>query len=120
MSDVRELLIRGSEKVIGHYRLPSRERKTEPERELYRKPHRARAAAAGRAASRIGSRRKAGHGLLGASLPLAASFTSHGGVCPPEQRPRQYPSAKPLAPMLLDTAIAQLRNVAAPPGPQAP
>jgi hypothetical protein len=35
VSDVRELLIRGSEKVIGHYRLLLASAKTEPERELY-------------------------------------------------------------------------------------
>ncbi|MDA9495532.1 MULTISPECIES: hypothetical protein [unclassified Bradyrhizobium] len=36
MSDVRELLIRGSEKVIGHYRLLLASVKTESERQLYR------------------------------------------------------------------------------------
>jgi hypothetical protein len=36
MTDVRELLIRGSEKVIGHYRLLLAGAKTERERELYR------------------------------------------------------------------------------------
>jgi hypothetical protein len=36
MSDVRDLLIRGSEKVIGHYRLLLASAKTENERELYR------------------------------------------------------------------------------------
>jgi hypothetical protein len=36
MTDVRELLIRGSEKVIGHYRLLLAGAKSEKERELYR------------------------------------------------------------------------------------
>ncbi|RXH41318.1 hypothetical protein [Bradyrhizobium zhanjiangense] len=36
MSDVRDLLIRGSEKVIGHYRLLLASAKTESERQLYR------------------------------------------------------------------------------------
>ncbi|RXH41348.1 hypothetical protein [Bradyrhizobium zhanjiangense] len=36
MSDVRVLLIRGSEKVIGHYRLLLASAKTESERQLYR------------------------------------------------------------------------------------
>jgi hypothetical protein len=36
MSGVRDLLIRGSEKVIGHYRLLLARAKTEKERELYR------------------------------------------------------------------------------------
>jgi hypothetical protein len=36
MSGVRDLLIRGSEKVIGHYRLLLVSAKTEKERELYR------------------------------------------------------------------------------------
>lgn len=36
MSDVHELLIRGSEKVIGHYRLLLASAKTESERQLYR------------------------------------------------------------------------------------
>lgn len=36
MSDVRDLLIRGSEKVIGHYRVLLAGAKTEAERELYR------------------------------------------------------------------------------------
>jgi hypothetical protein len=36
MSGVRELLIRGSEKVIAHYRLLLDGAKTEKERELYR------------------------------------------------------------------------------------
>lgn len=36
MSDVRNLLIRGSEKVIGHYRVLLDSAKTEDERELYR------------------------------------------------------------------------------------
>ncbi|WP_407184672.1 hypothetical protein [Bradyrhizobium centrosematis] len=36
MSDVRELLIRGSEKVIGHYRVLLAGAKSEAERELYR------------------------------------------------------------------------------------
>ena len=35
MSDVREKLIRGSEKVIAHYRLLLASAKTENERELY-------------------------------------------------------------------------------------
>jgi hypothetical protein len=35
MTDVRELLIRGSEKVIGHYRLLLAGAKTERERNLY-------------------------------------------------------------------------------------
>jgi len=35
MSDIRDLLIRGSEKVIGHYRLLLASAKNE-ERELYR------------------------------------------------------------------------------------
>jgi hypothetical protein len=35
MSDIRDLLIRGSEKVIGHYRLPLTSAKNEEERELY-------------------------------------------------------------------------------------
>lgn len=36
MSDVRSLLIRGSEKVIAHYRLLLASAKTESERQLYR------------------------------------------------------------------------------------
>ncbi|WFU75050.1 MULTISPECIES: hypothetical protein [unclassified Bradyrhizobium] len=35
MTDVRDLLIRGSEKVIAHYRLLLARAKTEKERELY-------------------------------------------------------------------------------------
>ncbi|MGY8705473.1 hypothetical protein RAD16_06970 [Bradyrhizobium sp. 18BD] len=35
MSDVRELLIRGSEKVIGHYRILLAGAKNEVERRLY-------------------------------------------------------------------------------------
>jgi hypothetical protein len=36
MSGTRDLLIRGSEKIIGHYRLLLASAKTEEERELYR------------------------------------------------------------------------------------
>ncbi|MCK1651472.1 hypothetical protein IVA88_08455 [Bradyrhizobium sp. 149] len=36
MREVRDLLIRGSEKVIGHYRLLLAGARTESERELYR------------------------------------------------------------------------------------
>ncbi|SFN28009.1 hypothetical protein SAMN05216573_110300 [Bradyrhizobium sp. Rc3b] len=36
MSDVRNLLISGSEKVIGHYRLLLAGARSESERELYR------------------------------------------------------------------------------------
>jgi hypothetical protein len=36
MTSQRELLIRGSEKVIGHYELLLASAKTEQERELYR------------------------------------------------------------------------------------
>ncbi|UFW50578.1 MULTISPECIES: hypothetical protein [Bradyrhizobium] len=36
MTDVRDLLIRGSEKVIAHYRLLLARAKTEKKRELYR------------------------------------------------------------------------------------
>lgn len=36
MSDVRDLLIRGSEKVIAHYRLLLANARTESERQLYR------------------------------------------------------------------------------------
>ncbi|MDN5004288.1 hypothetical protein ACFQZO_25935 [Bradyrhizobium sp. GCM10027634] len=36
MSDVRHLLIRGSEKVIGHYRVLLTNARTEAERECYR------------------------------------------------------------------------------------
>lgn len=36
MSDIHELLVRGSEKVIGHYRLLLASAKTESERQLYR------------------------------------------------------------------------------------
>ncbi|MBV9562684.1 MAG: hypothetical protein JOY90_19925 [Bradyrhizobium sp.] len=36
MSDVRDLLIHGSEKVIRHYRLLLASAKSEKERELYR------------------------------------------------------------------------------------
>jgi hypothetical protein len=36
MSDIRDLLIRGSEKVIGHYRLLLAKAQTEQERDLYR------------------------------------------------------------------------------------
>jgi hypothetical protein len=36
MSCIRDLLIRGSEKVIGHYRLLLASAKNEGERELYR------------------------------------------------------------------------------------
>ncbi|SCB52842.1 hypothetical protein GA0061098_101840 [Bradyrhizobium shewense] len=36
MSDVRNLLISGSEKVIGHYRVLLAGAKSESERELYR------------------------------------------------------------------------------------
>ena len=36
MSDVRNLLIRGSEKVIEHYRMLLASAKTENERQLYR------------------------------------------------------------------------------------
>ncbi|APO52680.1 hypothetical protein ACVIWV_002820 [Bradyrhizobium diazoefficiens] len=36
MSDVHELLIRGSERGIGHYRLLLARAKTESERQLYR------------------------------------------------------------------------------------
>ncbi|MHC2282986.1 hypothetical protein ACVME8_009629 [Bradyrhizobium diazoefficiens] len=53
MSDLRDLLIRGSEKVIGHYRLLLASAKTEAERQLYRSLDRARAAATGRLARRI-------------------------------------------------------------------
>ncbi len=35
MTDVRDLLVRGSEKVIAHYRLLLAGAKTEKERELY-------------------------------------------------------------------------------------
>ncbi|WP_244433048.1 hypothetical protein [Bradyrhizobium japonicum] len=35
MSDIRGLLIRGSEKVIGHYRLLLASAKTDSERQLY-------------------------------------------------------------------------------------
>ncbi|MCK1277670.1 MULTISPECIES: hypothetical protein [unclassified Bradyrhizobium] len=36
MSDIHELLVCGSEKVIGHYRLLLASAKTESERQLYR------------------------------------------------------------------------------------
>jgi hypothetical protein len=36
MSSIRDLLIRGSKKVIGHYRLLLADAKNEEERELYR------------------------------------------------------------------------------------
>jgi hypothetical protein len=36
MTDVKDLLLRGSEKVIDHYRLLLASAKTEKERELYR------------------------------------------------------------------------------------
>jgi hypothetical protein len=36
MSGIRDLLIRGSKKVIGHYRLLLASAKNEEERELYR------------------------------------------------------------------------------------
>jgi hypothetical protein len=36
MSNIRDLLIRGSTKVIGHYRLLLASAKNEKERELYR------------------------------------------------------------------------------------
>jgi hypothetical protein len=36
MTTVRDLLIRGSEKIIGHYRLLLASAKSEKERELYR------------------------------------------------------------------------------------
>ena len=36
MSGIQVLLIRGSEKVMGHYRLPLARAKTGRERELYR------------------------------------------------------------------------------------
>ena len=36
MSGIQELLIRGSEKVIGHYRLLLASAKNQEERELYR------------------------------------------------------------------------------------
>jgi len=36
MSGIRDLLMRGSKKVIGHYRLLLASAKTEQERELYR------------------------------------------------------------------------------------
>jgi hypothetical protein len=36
MSGIRDLLIRGSEKVIGHYRLLLARAKSKEERELYR------------------------------------------------------------------------------------
>ncbi|WP_298253181.1 hypothetical protein [Bradyrhizobium sp.] len=36
MSNIRDLLIRGSKKVIGHYRLLLASAKDEEERELYR------------------------------------------------------------------------------------
>ena len=36
MSGIRELLIRGSEKVIGHYRFLLASAKNDEERELYR------------------------------------------------------------------------------------
>lgn len=36
MSDVHELLIRGCEEIIGHYRLLLASAKTESERQLYR------------------------------------------------------------------------------------
>jgi hypothetical protein len=36
VSGIQVLLIRGSEKVIGHYRLPLARAKDEEERELYR------------------------------------------------------------------------------------
>jgi hypothetical protein len=36
MSGIRDLLIRGSKKVIGHYRLLLASAKNEKERELYR------------------------------------------------------------------------------------
>ena len=37
MSGIRDVLIRGSEKVIGHYRLLLLRAKNEEERELYRR-----------------------------------------------------------------------------------
>ena len=37
MSNIRDLLIRGSKKVIGHYRLLLASAKNEEERELYRR-----------------------------------------------------------------------------------
>lgn len=36
MSDIHELLVRGSEKVIGHYRLLLASAETESDRQLYR------------------------------------------------------------------------------------
>ena len=36
MTDIRDLLIRGSEKVIGHYRLLLASAKSEKERQIYR------------------------------------------------------------------------------------
>ena len=36
MTDIRNLLIRGSEKVIGHYRLLLASAQTDSERQLYR------------------------------------------------------------------------------------
>lgn len=36
MTDIRDALIRGGEKVIGHYRLLLASAKTEKERKLYR------------------------------------------------------------------------------------
>ncbi|MGY4474824.1 hypothetical protein [Bradyrhizobium sp. USDA 3364] len=36
MTDIRELLIQGREKIIGHYRLLLARAKTEKEAELYR------------------------------------------------------------------------------------
>lgn len=36
MSDIHDLLIRGSQKVIGHYRLLLASAKSEGERQLYR------------------------------------------------------------------------------------
>jgi hypothetical protein len=58
MSNIRDLLIRGSEKVIGHYRLLLTSAKNEEERELYRtRIEREPRLFSSLAASRIGSRR---------------------------------------------------------------
>jgi len=60
MSGIRDLLIRGSKKVIGHYRLLLASAKKEEERELYRSriAREQRSWRSFMGASRIGSRRE--------------------------------------------------------------
>ncbi|WP_249155589.1 hypothetical protein [Bradyrhizobium japonicum] len=74
MSDVHELLIRGSEKVIGDYRLLLASAKTESERQLYRSriEREQRLLDQLKAVFRIGSRRERDVLLLVGHVPLSS------------------------------------------------